>query len=41
MAALKEIPTREEMLALIVEEKLAAWERITRLVDSLYDMETS
>ena len=41
MAALKEIPTHEEMLALIGEEKLAAWEHITRLVDSLYDMETS
>lgn len=40
MAALKEIPTREELRALFGDEKLAAWERMARLVDSLYDMET-
>lgn len=40
MAALNEIPTREELRALIGDEKLAAWERMARCIDSLYDMET-
>lgn len=40
MAALKEIPTRAALYALMGEEKLSAWERMARTVDSLYDMET-
>ncbi len=40
MPALKEIPTHEELRALIGDEKLAAWERMSCLIDSLYDMET-
>ncbi len=37
---LTNMPTEEEMLALLGEERFAAWQQIRLMIDSLYDMET-
>ena len=40
MAAFKEIPARATLFTLLGTEKFAAWERMSRRIDALYDMET-